>query len=53
VHDALVTRLMLRWQTTDQAMGILVLRFPAVLSLVFFEPYWRVLTDEALRAVIK
>jgi hypothetical protein len=51
VHDALVTRLMLRWQTTDQAMGILVLRFPAVASLEFKGEERRVLTDEALRAV--
>jgi hypothetical protein len=29
VHDALVTRLVLRRQTTDEAMGMLVLRFPA------------------------
>ena len=33
VHDALVTRLVLRQQTTDEAMGMLVLRFPAVVSL--------------------
>jgi hypothetical protein len=30
VHDALVTRLVLRRQTTDEAMGMLVLRFPVV-----------------------
>jgi hypothetical protein len=33
VHDALVTRLVLRQQTTDEAMGMLVLRFTAVASL--------------------
>jgi hypothetical protein len=33
VHDALVTRLELREQTTDEAMGMLVLRFPAVVSV--------------------
>ena len=33
VHDALVTRLVLRRETTDEAMGMLVLRFPAVVSL--------------------
>ena len=33
VHDALVTRLVLRRQTTDEATGMLVLRFPAVASL--------------------
>jgi hypothetical protein len=32
VHDALVTRL--RRQTTDEAKGMLVLRFPAMVSLV-------------------
>ena len=30
VHDALVTRLVLRQQTTDEAMGMLVLRLSAV-----------------------
>jgi hypothetical protein len=33
VHDALVTRLVLRRETTDEAMGILVLRVPAVASI--------------------
>jgi hypothetical protein len=33
VYDALVMRLVLRWQTTDEAVGMLVLRFPAVVSL--------------------
>jgi hypothetical protein len=28
-----VRRLVLRWQTTDEAVGMLVLRFPAVVSL--------------------
>ena len=31
--DVLVTRLVLRRQTTDEAMGMLVLRLPAVVSL--------------------
>ena len=35
VYDALVTRLVLRRQTTDEAVGILVRRFPAVVSLEF------------------
>jgi hypothetical protein len=50
VHDALVRRLVLRRQTTDEAVGMLVRRFPAVVSL---EVKWgrSVLTDEALRAV--
>ena len=51
VHDALVTRLVLRWQTTDEAMGILVRRFPAVVSLEVKGEERRVLTDEGLRAV--
>jgi hypothetical protein len=33
VHDAVVKRLVLRRATTDEAMGMLVLRFPAVASL--------------------
>jgi hypothetical protein len=33
VHDALVMRLVPRRDTTDEAMGMLVLRFPAVASL--------------------
>jgi hypothetical protein len=33
VHDALVKRLVLRRATTDEAMGMLVLRFPAVASV--------------------
>ena len=51
VHDALVTRLVLRRQTTDEAVGMLVLRFPAVVSLEFKGEERRVLTDEGLRAV--
>ena len=35
VHDALVTRLVLRRQTTDDVMGMLLLRFSAVVSLEF------------------
>jgi hypothetical protein len=50
VHDALVRRLVLRRQTTDEAVGMLVRIPPAVVSL---EVKWgrSVLTDEALRAV--
>jgi hypothetical protein len=33
VYDALVTRLVLRPETTDAAMGMLVLRFPATVSI--------------------
>ena len=32
VYDTLVTRLVLRRQTTDEAMGMLVRRFPAVVA---------------------
>ena len=35
VHDALVTRLVLRGQTTDQAVGMLVRWVPAVASLEY------------------
>jgi hypothetical protein len=51
VHDALVTRLVLRRQTTDEAVGILVRRFPAVVSVEYRGGGWRVLTDVGLRAV--
>jgi hypothetical protein len=52
VHDAMVRRLVLRRQTTDEAMGMLVLRFPAVVSLEFkYEWRGQALTDEGLRAV--
>jgi hypothetical protein len=53
VHDAMVTRLLLSWQTTDAAMGKLVRSFPAVVSLeVKLVPgEWAVLTDEGMRAV--
>ena len=47
----LVRRLVLRPQTTDEAVGMLVLRFPAVVSLEFKGGTWGVLTDEGLRAV--
>ena len=33
VHDALVRRLVLRRQTTDEAIGMLVRRFPAVVLI--------------------
>jgi hypothetical protein len=33
VHDAVVKRLVLRRETTDEVVGMLVLRFPAVASL--------------------
>ena len=52
VHDALVTRLVLRRETTDEAVGMLVRSFPAVVSLEVKGDGWSVLTDEALRAVI-
>jgi hypothetical protein len=45
VHDALVTRLVLRGQTTDEAVGILVRQFPAVASLEYKNGGGRVLTD--------
>jgi hypothetical protein len=45
-YDALVRWLVLRRDTTDEAMGMLVLRFPAVLSLEFKGDTWDVLTDD-------
>jgi hypothetical protein len=40
--------------TTDQAMGMLVLRFPTVVSLEAMDGFeWAALTDQGLRAVIK
>ena len=33
VHDALVARLVLRMETTDEGVGMLVRRFPAIVSL--------------------
>ena len=50
VHDALVRRLVLRRQTTDEAMDMLVRCFPAVVSLEVKGDTWGVLTDEGLRA---
>ena len=50
VHDALVTRLVLRRQTTDEAMGMLVLRFPAVASLEVNDTE-KVLDRRGMRAV--
>jgi hypothetical protein len=52
VHDALVTRLVLRWKTTDEAVGMLARRFPAVVLLEFKGGDGvNVLTDKGLRAV--
>ena len=53
VHDAMVTRLVLSPQTTDEAVGMLVRRLPAVVSLEVkgYGLDVGVLTDKALRAV--
>jgi hypothetical protein len=54
VHDALVTRLVLSWRTTDEAIGTLVRRFPAVVSLEFKGNVYgesTALTDKGLLAV--
>jgi hypothetical protein len=53
VHDALVKWLVMRPQTSDEAMGMLARRFPAVTTL---EMKWTgewaaALTDEGVRAV--
>jgi hypothetical protein len=44
-------RLVLRWQTPDEAMGMLVLRFPAVAWLEFKSDQTAALTDRGLLAV--
>jgi hypothetical protein len=49
VHDALVMRLLVRKQATDQAVGMLVRRFPAVTSVNLV--CCSNVTDEGLRAV--
>ena len=53
IHDALVKRLVLRPATTDEAMGMLVGRFPAVTSMqIKWTGEWAAaLTDEGVRAV--
>jgi hypothetical protein len=52
VHDALVTRLVLRPETTDEGVGMLVRRFPSVVSLEVKSVYGvTALTDQGLRAV--
>ena len=50
VHDALVRRLVLRWQTTDEAVGMMVRSIPAVASLEVKGDYWAsaLLTDEGV-----
>jgi hypothetical protein len=53
VHDALVMKLVLRQKATDEGVGMLVRRFPAVVSIELKGSYFSTaaLTDEALRAV--
>jgi hypothetical protein len=51
MHDALVTRLVLRPETTDEAVGMLVKRFPAVVSIERKFGDWDVLTNAGLRAL--
>jgi hypothetical protein len=53
VHDAMVTRLVLSPQTTDEAVGKLVRRFPTVVSLEVKSTgaQTAALTDQGLRAV--
>ena len=51
-HDAVVRRLVLRLEASDEAVGRLVRRFPALVSLAFKHGEGRgVVTDESLRAV--
>ena len=53
VHDEMVRRLVLRRDTTDEAMGMLVRRFPAVVSLEMksVPQDTLALTDQGVRAV--
>jgi hypothetical protein len=57
VHDALVTRLVFKRRMTDEAVGMLVRRFPAVVSVQFLSgfmrpgPQWHEVTEEGVRAV--
>jgi hypothetical protein len=52
IHDALVTRLLLSRRNTDEAMVMLVKRFPAVASIEFKSEYVEnALTDVSVRAV--
>jgi hypothetical protein len=55
LHDAMVMMLVLRLETTDEAMGMLARRFPAVVSLEFKwksgGPWSGVLTDQGMLAV--
>jgi hypothetical protein len=53
VHDALVTRLVLRLRTTDEAVCMLVRRFPAVVSVELKSGHevTAALTDTGVRAV--
>jgi hypothetical protein len=53
VYDTQVTRLVLRRETTDEAMGMLVRRFPAVVSLEMksVPQDTLALTDQGVRAV--
>ena len=53
VYDAQVKRLVLTWQTTDEAMDMLVRRFPAVVSLEMksVRDQTLALTDKGVHAV--
>jgi hypothetical protein len=52
VHDAMVKMLDLRLETTDEAMGMLARRFPAVMSLEFkYKSGETALTDQGMLAV--
>jgi hypothetical protein len=52
MHDAMVTELLLQGKTTDEAMGMLVRRFPAAVSLrLLGGGDANALTDKGMRAV--
>jgi hypothetical protein len=50
-HDTLARQLVLKHRATDEAVAVLMRRFPAVASVGMKGAAWGVLTDESLRAV--
>jgi len=51
VHDALVTRLVFERRMNDEAVGMVVRRFPAVVSVQFKLIAWHEVTDEGVQEV--
>ena len=51
VHDALVMRLVFRRKTNDEAVGMVVRRFPVVVSVQVCRFEGRLVTDMGVKAV--